>query len=176
MKKLLVLAMVGVMSMFALTACGQNNAAATDAATAAAVDTAVDAAVDEAVDEAVGEAVAEEVAEEVVADAAEGITYVDGYYANDGNGNDFMIAFYEGDAGDLAYVNDGTNEVVAEYTVENATMDDGTEFLLVTVGNAELGYFQGEDGVYIVDNEGNIYAAGTLSEEEADTLYQAVVQ
>ena len=166
-KRMLVLAMVGAMSVFGLTACGQNNAAATDAATAEAVE--------EAVDQAVDAAVAEEAVEEAV-DAAAGISYVDGYYANDGNGTDFMIAFYEGDAGDLAYLNDGTNEVVAEYTVENAQLDDGTEFLLVTVGGAQLGYFEGEDGVYIVDDEGNIYAAGALSEEEADALYQAVVQ
>ncbi len=106
--------------------------------------------------------------------STEGITFVDGFYANDGNGNDFMIAFYEGDAGDIAYLNDGTDEVFAEYTVEKAALDAGTEYLLVTVGNTQLGYVEDGEDLYLIDSEGTVYAAGRLSEEEADEIYEAV--
>ncbi|ETP71937.1 hypothetical protein UYO_2077 [Lachnospiraceae bacterium JC7] len=113
-------------------------------------------------------------AEETEADAAADVKYVDGFYANDGNSSDFMIAFYEGAAGDVAYVNDGTDEVVAEYSVEKAQLDDGTEYLLVTVGQTQIGYVENGDDIFIVDSDGNIYGAARLSEEEADALYQAV--
>lgn len=104
------------------------------------------------------------------------IRFVDGFYANNGNGSDFMIAFYESDAGDVAYVNDGTNEVFAEYTVESAQLDDGTEYLLVTVGATQIGYIESESDIYLVDDEGNIYGAARLTEEEADAIAAAVSQ
>ncbi len=98
------------------------------------------------------------------------VSFVDGFYATDENDNDFMIAFYEGSAGDIAYVNDGTDEVFAEYTVENAQLDDGTEYLLVTVGNTQLGYFEDGDDIYLVDADGTIYGAARLTESEAEAL------
>ncbi len=107
------------------------------------------------------------------AEATSDITYVDGYYANDGAGNDFMIAFYEGAAGDVCYVNDGTSEVLAEYSVEDATMEDGTAYILVTVGQTQLGYVDDGTDVAIITEDGNVYAAAHLSEEEADALYEA---
>lgn len=103
------------------------------------------------------------------------ISFVDGFYANDGSG-DFMIAFYEGSVGDVAYINDGTDEAIAEYTVEEAYTEDGDEYLLVTVGALQLGYVEDGDDIYLIDDEGNVYAAARLSEEEADALYSAVSQ
>ncbi len=163
-KKFLALVLAGAMSMAVLAGCGDDGAAE-------AVDT-VDAAADEVVEDA-----KEEVTE--AADAAQeaaDITFVDGFYANDGNGSDFIIAFYEGAAGDVAYVNDGTNEAIAEYVVENATLDDGTEYLLVTVGQTQLGYVEDGEDLYLIDDEGNIYAAGRLTEAEADEIYNALQQ
>lgn len=113
-------------------------------------------------------------AAETEADADAEVKYVDGFYANDGNSSDFIIAFYEGAAGDVAYVNDGTDEVVAEYSVEKAQLDDGTEYLLVTVGKTQIGYVENGDDLYIVDADGNIYGAARLTEEEADAIYEAV--
>ncbi len=176
-KKFLALVLAGVMSVAVLAGCSDDGAAET-------VDTAK-AAAEEVVEDA--EEVAEDVAEDVVEDVQEAeedvaedveeaadISFVDGFYANDGNGSDFMIAFYEGAAGDVAYVNDGTNEVLAEYVVENATLDDGTEYLVVTVGQTQIGYFEDGEDIYIVDDEGNIYAAGRLTEAEADEIYNAL--
>ena len=170
-KRMLALLMVGVMAAFGLTACGGNDTAA-----AAAADTAEEVTADAEVDAAAEE----EVAADDSADAEAGditVSYVDGFYANDGQGNDFIIAFYEGDAGDLAYVNDGSNEVFAEYVVEDGTMEDGTAYYLVTVGQTQLGYVDnGGEDVAIVDAEGNVYAAAHLSEEEADAIYEALQQ
>ncbi|MBQ7563611.1 MAG: hypothetical protein IJT16_06435 [Lachnospiraceae bacterium] len=104
------------------------------------------------------------------------ISYVDGFYANDGNGSDFIIAFYEGAAGDVAYVNDGTDEVYAEYTVEKAQLDDGTEYLLVSVGNTQLGYYEEGSDVFLIDSDSNVYAAARLTEEEADEIYRTIKQ
>ena len=161
-KKVLAMMLATVMACGALAGCGGSAAAAP-----AAAETAEDAGDVEEADADV---------EEAADDAAADVTYVDGFYANDGEGNDFMIAFYEGAAGDVAYVNDGTNEALAEYVVEDATLDDGTAYLLVTVGNTVLGYIEDGDDIYIIDADGNLYAAGRLSEEEADAIYTAVTQ
>ena len=100
------------------------------------------------------------------------LTYVDGLYANDGNGRDFVILFYTSDEGDYAYVHDGTEEAIAQYTVEDAELDDGTEFEEVTVGGLSIGYIDDGDDVYIVDlDDGTIYAAGHLTEDEAEGFY-----
>ena len=72
------------------------------------------------------------------------------------------------------YVMTETNEAIAEYVVENATLDDGTEYLLVTVGQTQLGYYEDGDDIYLVDDEGTVYAAGRLTEAEADEIYNAL--
>ncbi|MCR5251428.1 MAG: hypothetical protein K6E50_12565 [Lachnospiraceae bacterium] len=111
---------------------------------------------------------------EVETEDAGEVSYVDGFYANDGNGNDFVIAFYEGAAGDVAYVSDGTDEVLAEYTVSEAELDDGTVYYIVSVGNTALGYYEDGDDVYLIDGDSNVYAAAHLSEAEADEIYNAI--
>lgn len=108
-------------------------------------------------------------------EAASDVSYVDGFYANNGN-DDFMIFFYESADGDVAYVNDGTNEAFAAYTVENAELDDGTPYLLVTVGNLQLGYYEDGDDVYLITDDGSVYAAGRLTEAEAEELHSIVNQ
>ena len=104
----------------------------------------------------------------------EDIKYVDGFYAADGQGKDFMIAFYENAPGDLAYVNDGQNEVVAEYVVEKQNLNDGTEYLLVTVGNTKLGYYEEGSNVFLIDNDGHVYNAARLTEEQINKLHDIV--
>ncbi len=111
--------------------------------------------------------------EEGSEESSDDVSFVDGFYATDGNSSDFMIAFYEGSAGDIAYVNDGTDEVFAEYTVESAQLDDGTEYLLVTVGNTQIGYYEDGDDIYLIDEDGTVYGAARLTEEEADALAEA---
>lgn len=154
-KKLLTMMIVGVMGAAMLAGCGGSEEA--DVADAS---------------------VQEEVQDEVQADNDEAagteVTFVDGFYAADGNGSDFMIAFYEGAAGDIAYVNDGTGEVFAEYIVENAQLDDGTEYLLVTVGAMQMGYLENGEDIYLITDDGEMYAAARLTEEEADAIAAAV--
>jgi len=176
-KKLLTVIMTAALSVSMICACGGGKSASEPAPAA-------DKAQEETVEEeapAEEEAAEEEAAEEEVAEesgdaeAASDVTYVDGFYANSGN-DDFMIFFYETSAGDLAYVNDGTNEAVAEYTVEEAALDDGTPYLVVTVGNVTLGYYEDGEDIYIVDNDGNAYAAAQLSEDEAEELHSMVTE
>ena len=154
-KKLLTMMIVGVMGAAMLAGCGGSEEA--DVADAS---------------------VQEEVQDEVQADNDEAagteVTFVDGFYAADGNGSDFMIAFYEGAAGDIAYVNDGPGEVFAEYRVENAQLDDGTEYLLVTVGAMQMGYLENGEDIYLITDDGEMYAAARLTEEEADAIAAAV--
>lgn len=150
-KKLLTMMIVGVMGAAMLAGCGGSEEA--DVA---------DASVQEEVQDDNDEAAGTEV------------TFVDGFYAADGNGSDFMIAFYEGAAGDIAYVNDGTGEVFAEYIVENAQLDDGTEYLLVTVGAMQMGYLENGEDIYLITDDGEMYAAARLTEEEADAIAAAV--
>ena len=109
------------------------------------------------------------------AEAGSDVSYVDGFYANNG-GDDFMIFFYESSDGDVAYVNDGTNEAFAAYTVENAELDDGTPYLYVTVGNLGIGYYEEGDDVYLITDDGSIYTAAHLTEAEAEELHSIVTQ
>ena len=122
-----------------------------------------------------GEGAEAEGGEAAVVDTSD-ITYVDGYYANDGNGNDFIIAFYETPNGDVAYVNDGTDEVLAEYTVEDATTADGVDYALVTVGNLKMGYVADDENVLIITEDDEVYAAAPLEESEAEAIVAAVNQ
>ncbi len=147
--------MTGILGAALMTGCGGSQDASADAVTTAAATEAAEAATEDTA-------------------SADGISYVDGYYANDGNGNDLIIAFFEGAAGDVAYVSDGTNEALAEYTVEEAQTDSGTDYYLITVGDTALGYYTEGSNYYLVDTSGNIYAAAALSEEEADALYSAL--
>lgn len=165
--------MTGMIGAALLTGCGGSGdstaaASATTAATEAATVAETAAMTTEAAEEETAEASTEEAA------AADGISYVDGYYAADGNGSDFIIAFYEGAAGDVAYVNDGTNEALAEYTVEEAQTEDGTDYYLITVGSTSLGYYTDGTDYYLIDTDGNVYAAQALTEEEADSIYNAL--
>lgn len=181
MKKRIAAVLIGtMMAASMLTACGSKDSDSSAASTTAAAE-----ATSEAAEEVTTEAAEEEATEEETTEAAEeetaaadgsDISFVDGYYATDANGNDFMIAFYENAPGDVAYVNDGTNEAFAEYTVENAQTDEGNDYLLITVGQTQLGYIaDGTDGgAYIIDADGNIYGAQALTEDEADVIYQAL--
>lgn len=152
-----------VFSMLPAVACGSGDDESAEAVATEAETVEEDT---EEVEEAVEEEAAGETEEEV------SVSYVDGFYANDGNGSDFIIAFYEGETGDVAYVNDGTNEAFAEYVVENATTDAGDEYLLITVGETQIGYLEDGDEIYIIDVDGNVYSAARLTEEEADEIYR----
>lgn len=105
-------------------------------------------------------------AEEAPAEETSDVSFVDGFYATDGDA-EYVLAFYESANGDVAYLTDGQSDVFAAYTVENATTDDGDEYLLVTVGNLSLGYIEDGEDIYLVDDEGNVYGAARLTEEQA---------
>ncbi|MBP5609407.1 MAG: hypothetical protein J6X66_14210 [Lachnospiraceae bacterium] len=107
-----------------------------------------------------------EAAEEAPAEEASDVSFVDGFYATDGDA-EYVLAFYESTDGDVAYITDGKDEAFAVYTVENAVTDEGNDYLLVTVGDLTLGYVEDGDDIYLVDDEGNIYGAARLTEEEA---------
>ena len=116
----------------------------------------------------------EEAAADEAADAD--FTYDSGFYVNDGS-SDAIICFFEGaDGSQVAYVNDGENEVFAEYDVAEAELEDGTPYMLVQVGDAVLGYLTDGDDWYIVDEDGNLAAAAELSEEEAEAILEAVAE
>lgn len=106
----------------------------------------------------------------------EDIRFVDAFYANNGQGQDFMIVFYESKDGDIAYVHDGKDEAFAPYKVEKATTENGTEYYMVNVGETSLGYYEEGDNIYLIDDEGTVYAAGRLTEEQAEELHKIVKQ
>ena len=177
-KKILTVILAAALSVSMICACGGKKSSEP---APAAETTKEDSAAEKAPAEEEAEEVEEEEVEEDVADGEDAadateVSYYDGYYATNGEGSDFMLFFYETSAGDLAYINDGTNEAVAEYTVTEESLDDGTPYYLVKVGNLSLGYlFEGDD-VYIVDDEGELYAGAQLSEEEAEALHSMVTE
>ena len=165
-KRIMTLAIAGVMSMAVLAGCGEEAPAETVVAEPTAEATEAEATEAPEAPEAT-----EEVSEDVEA------VFVDGYYANDGE-TDMMLAFFEVGDADIAYVTDGENEFCSEYTVEEAETDDGDAYLLVsfTDVDAKLGYIDNGDGeYYLVDEEGNIYAAAQLTEDDVEALYAIVL-
>ncbi len=175
-RKLFSVVLACALCVTALTGCGNKEEKATPAPTTKATEAPAEDTSSEETSEETSEATSEESSEE-----SSEATYVDGFYANNGEGTDFMIAFYETDNGDLCYLNNGESELIAEYTVENAETDNGTAYLLVTVtaadgASTQLGYYETDEGeIFIVDETGDIFAGGRLSEEEADEIYNAVV-
>lgn len=155
-KRFVTLLMATALTVAMLSGCGGEEAPAP--------------AAESQVETQVEEQAVEEKADEDTSD----VEYVDGFYANNGEGSDFMIFFYTTSDGDVAYVNDGTSEAFAVYTVEEAQLDDGTGYLLVTVGNLSLGYYEEGSDIYIITEDGDVYAAGRLSEDEAEALYSVV--
>ena len=103
-------------------------------------------------------------------------TYDSGFYVNDGSSDAVMCFFQGSDGSNVAYVNDGTNEIFAGYDVAEAELEDGTPYMLVQVGEAVLGYFTDGEDWYIVDGDGNLAAAAELSAEEANAILEAVQQ
>ena len=172
-RKLMTLVLTLALATSMLYGCGGSEPA--ESAPAAEEETVEEEAVEEeaAEEEAAGET--EEAESEGESDASD-VSYVDGFYANNGEGDDFMIFFYESSAGDVAYVNDGKEEAFAEYTVEKAQLDDGTEYYVVKVGEATLGYYEEGDDIYLISEDGDIYAAGRLTEEEAEALHSVVTE
>ena len=102
--------------------------------------------------------------------------YENGYYAIDGNGTEFIILFYDVDGEDVAYLNDGTTDAYAKYASEIYEDEDGKEYVVVTIGEMGLTYFMEGEDLYIVDDDDNVYLTESLTEEQANEIYTAVVE
>lgn len=164
-KRIMTLAIAGVLSMSILAGCGAEAPAET------VVEEPTTEATEEA--EATEEVEATEEAEATEATEEAEAVFVDGYYANDGE-TDMILAFFEVGDADIAYVSDGEAEFCSAYTVEEAETEDGDAYLLVsfTDVDAQLGYIDNGDGdYYLVDEDGNVYAAAQLTEDEVDAIY-----
>ena len=54
--------------------------------------------------------------------------------------------------------------------------NDGTPYLHVAVGNLSLGYYEEGDDIYLITEDGDVYAAERLIEEEAEALHSIVTE
>ena len=101
-------------------------------------------------------------------------TYDSGFYANDGKSDLFICFFYSSDGEQVAYLNNGTEEAIADYEVTEDELEDGTPLMLIRVGELVLGYMHDGTDWYIIDKDANVAVAAELTEEEAEFIFDAV--
>lgn len=186
MKKKLVMTMLaGVMSLALCTACASEPAA--PAEEAATEETA------EATEE-VAEEPAEETAEEPAEETAEGddeidiyaevetiqasLTYMGGLYVNGNPDCDMELALFKNEDGDMiAIVYDEGSIEYGNYETEDGTLDDGTAYTILYIGDKTFGYFFEESletGI-LIDQEGNVNEAIALDESVARDLVTTTI-
>ena len=101
-------------------------------------------------------------------------TYDSGFYANDGKSDLFICFFYSSDGEQVAYLNNGHEDAIADYEVTEDELEDGTPLMLIRVGELVLGYMHDGTDWYIIDKDANVAVAAELTEEEAEFIFDAV--
>ncbi len=111
-------------------------------------------------------------AEEMVAAVLADLVFEGGLVA-DSDDSDLAVAFYryQDDPLTLVYENGTIVEYGYDYTVTDATLEDGTKYSDMTIREVECGYYFFEDGSGIlVDENGNKYNAVAMDEDLAIEL------
>ena len=111
-------------------------------------------------------------AEEMVAAVLADLVF-EGGLVSDSNDSDLAVAFYryQDDPLTLVYENGTIVEYGYDYTVTDATLEDGTKYSDMTIREVECGYYFFEDGSGIlVDENGNKYDAVAMDEDLAIEL------
>lgn len=182
-KKLFGLAVAGAMSMALLAGCGTEDvqSAVTDATEGTELEEAGQQAAD-ALEDVDTDAVADEVSDaadeaaEVVDDAAnladikENLVYMGGLYVSNED-CDLSLAIFKNDGDQIAIVTQESDVNYGIFTTEEATLDDGTVYNVLTFENGDSfgGYAFNEDlnGGIIVMADGTVYEAESLDESAA---------
>ena len=93
-------------------------------------------------------------------------TYVYGFSA----GGDPVLLLYEVNGKEMAFLKSGSREVFEECVVENASLEDGTEYVLVSAGDLSLGYYEEEGEIYLLDDTGKATKAEEVAGEDTAEL------
>lgn len=144
-KKFLSVVALGILAS-ALCACGADNAQeATEEATTEATTEAVDAAEDENNE----------------------IVYMGGLYAADGQ-SDINLALFKSSGTPVVIIQEGSNIYYGEFITEDATLEDGREYVKITVEDKVYGYHFNDDMTgFVVDQDGKAHEAKELDESVA---------
>ena len=177
-KRSILLIAMGVMSLSLLVGCGEKQTAPQPSATPAVEEQVVTPT--ESVSDNEGET-PEKITEEIPEDGEIGeppvqavINFEKGLKITDG---DFRLAIMEEDGIRYAIIDDGEFLGADVCNEEAATLEDGTEYLVVTVADKTVGYAINEDGsAVIIDSEGNVYDATVLKAEDVADMIQAIGQ
>ena len=106
----------------------------------------------------------------VIAEAADPVVYMGGLYSHDGK-SDMNLARYKSSGMPGAIVQIGDKIWFGEMTTEEATLDDGREYISLKVENDTFGYHFNEDGTgFLIDNEGEIHDSLELDESAAEDM------
>lgn len=106
----------------------------------------------------------------VIAEAADPVVYMGGLYSHDGK-SDMNLALYKSSGMPVAIVQIGDKIWFGEMTTEEATLDDGREYISLKVENDTFGYHFNEDGTgFLIDNEGEIHDSLELDESAAEDM------
>ena len=106
----------------------------------------------------------------VIAEAADPVVYMGGLYSHDGK-SDMNLALFKSSGIPVAIVQIGDKIWFGEMTTEEATLDDGREYISLKVENDTFGYHFNEDGTgFLIDNEGEIHDSLELDESAAEDM------
>lgn len=143
-KKFLSIVALGILAG-SLCACGADNAQEATETTTEAATEAVDAAEDE----------------------NNQIVYMGGLYAADGE-SDINLALFKSSGTPVVIIQEGSNIYYGEFITEDATLEDGREYVKITVEDKVYGYHFNDDMTgFVVDQDGKAHDAKELDESVA---------
>lgn len=151
-KKFLSIVALGILAG-ALCACGADDSQATTEEVTTEVTEATEAT--EAAEEADTSAEDDE------------IVYMGGLYAADGE-SDINLALFRSSGTPIVIVQEGSNIYYGEFTTEDATLEDGREYIKFTVEDKVYGYHFYDDMTgFVVDQDGKAHESKELDESVA---------
>ncbi len=103
------------------------------------------------------------------------VVYMGGLYANDGE-SDINLALFKSAGTPVVVIQEGEHYYYGEFTTEEAKLEDGSEYIKITVEGKTFGYhFDDETAMsgFVVDQDGKSHTAVGLDESVANDMKKA---
>ncbi len=93
-----------------------------------------------------------------------------GIYGNNNNGDEIAVALYNTGSKNIAFITDGKVSFYDTYTITPTTLDGASNAQYFNIGGVTFTYFEIGKDMYILTDDGDIYAVGELSAYEAEQI------
>ena len=92
-----------------------------------------------------------------------GATFISAVHGQTEDGTEIVLALYEKNNQDIAYLNDGIEHVFTDFTIQYGAIQGIGQVQFITVGNSiELTYFESNGIPGLIAEDGTIYACEYL--------------